>query len=122
MTQEGARFRPRVWPIVRAMTPEEIAALGPLVEATGGVGTFNADGLTVAEALSTATAPLPPAPVTPLTPAAPVTPPIAAVAAAAAPPAVAVAGADDHVAAGGVIDHQQLGLPEMAQHFHHMWG
>ena len=85
-------------------------------------GTFNADGLTVAEALSTATAPLPPAPVTPLTPAAPVTPPIAAVAAAAAPPAVAVAGADDHVAAGGVIDHQQLGLPEMAQHFHHMWG
>ena len=35
-------------------------------------GTFNADGLTVADALSTATAPLPPAPVTPLTPATPV--------------------------------------------------
>jgi hypothetical protein len=86
-------------------------------------GTFNADGLTVADALSTATPPLPPAPVTPLTPATPVTTPIPAVAAAAAP--VAVASADDHAAPGGAIDHQHLehlGLPEMANQFHHMWG
>jgi hypothetical protein len=46
-------------------------------------GTFNPDGLTVADALSTATAPLPPAPVTPLTPA------DTAVAVAAADPAAA---------------------------------
>ena len=87
-------------------------------------GTFNADGLTVADALSTATAPLPPAPVTPLTPAPPAAPPIAAVVAATAPTAAAVAGADDHAhaAPGDAIDHQPLGLPEMAQQFHHMWG
>ena len=66
-------------------------------------GTFNADGLTVAEALSTATGPLPPAPVTPLTPAAPAAPP-------AAPPLPAVvAGADDG-ACGGPHDHQHVGL------------
>jgi hypothetical protein len=85
-------------------------------------GTYNVDGLTVADALSTATAPLPPAPVTPLTPAAPAATPVPAVAAAAATVATAaVAGADD-AAPGGAIDHQHLGLPEMASHFHHMWG
>src|SRR5262249_22415051 len=36
-------------------------------------GTYNADGQPVAEALSTATGPLPPAPATPLTPTAPAT-------------------------------------------------
>ncbi len=79
-------------------------------------GTFNADGLTVAEALSTATGPLPPAPVTPLTPAAPAAPP-------AAPPLPAVvAGADDG-ACGGPHDHQHGALPELAhQQLHHMWG
>jgi trimeric autotransporter adhesin len=84
-------------------------------------GTFNADGLTVADALSTATAPLPPAPVTPLTPATPVTAPAPAVAAATAPAAATVASVDDHAAPGGAIDHQHLGLPEMASQFHHIW-
>jgi len=78
-------------------------------------GTFNADGVTVADALSTATAPLPPAPVTPLTPAAPAAaPPIA-------PTLPAVASACDP-APGGALDHQHANLPEMAHHFHHMWG
>jgi trimeric autotransporter adhesin len=82
-------------------------------------GTFNADGLTVADALSTATAPLPPAPVTPLTPATPVTTPVPAAATAPA----AVAGADDHATAGGATDHHQhFDPPPMAQHFHHLWG
>ncbi len=80
-------------------------------------GTFNADGLTVADALSTATAPLPPAPVTPLTPATPVTTPVPAATAPAA-----VASADDHATAGGATDHQHFDAPPMAQHFHHMWG
>ena len=57
-------------------------------------GTYNADGLTVADALSTATAPLPPAPVTPLTPAAPAAPPSSRRGAALRPQR-AVAGADD---------------------------
>jgi trimeric autotransporter adhesin len=77
-------------------------------------GTFNADGLTVAEALSTATAPLPPAPVTPLTPSAPAAPPVAP----ASPP---VASADDG-ACGGPHDHQHVALPELAHQLHHMWG
>ncbi len=78
-------------------------------------GTFNADGLTVVDALSTATAPLPPAPVTPLTPAAPAAaPPIA-------PVLPAVASACDPTP-GGALDHQHVNLPEMAHHFHHMWG
>ncbi|SDO71746.1 hypothetical protein [Afipia sp. GAS231] len=80
-------------------------------------GTYNADGLTVADALSTATAPLPPAPVTPLTPAAPAAAPAPAVVASAA---AAAAGADD-AAPGGAIDHQHSAMPEMAQHFHQMW-
>ena len=37
-------------------------------------GTYNPDGLTVADALSNATLPLPPVPVTPLTPVSPVVP------------------------------------------------
>jgi len=74
-------------------------------------GTYNADGLTVADALSTATGPLPPAPVTPLTPATP----------AAATP---VAGADDAGPCGGADHHHhhQALVPEAAHQFHHMWG
>ena len=74
-------------------------------------GTYNVDGLTVADALSTATGPLPPAPVTPLTPAAPP----------AAPATTVVASTDEHTPPCGGADHQPSGMPEMAQQFHHMW-
>jgi hypothetical protein len=94
-------------------------------------GTFNPDGLTVADALSTATAPLPPAPVTPLTPAdtavavAAAAPPAAT---AANPPAAAadagshdVADAGPHGACNGGNDmHQSAQIAELL-HFHH-WG
>jgi hypothetical protein len=94
---------------------------GNNVPVTGGV--YNADGLTVADVLSTAVAapavataePAAPAPVTPLTPAAPAAPPVAP----ASPP---VASADDG-ACGGAHDHQHVALPELAhQQLHHMWG
>src|SRR5216683_511473 len=62
-------------------------------------GTFNPDGLTVADALSTATAPLPPAPVTPLTPADTAVVVAAADPAAAAPAAPAAAAAAPAAAA-----------------------
>jgi hypothetical protein len=88
-------------------------------------GTYNADGTTIAAALSTATGPLPPAPATLLTPAAPAAQVAAcapcAPAAPANPPAAPAAGADDHVtAAVDPLAHHQLA--EMAHHFHHMWG
>jgi trimeric autotransporter adhesin len=85
-------------------------------------GTYNADGATIADALSTATGPLPPAPVSFLTPAAP----------AAQVAAVAAAPGNDHslptpAAPATPADlvpvdphHQPFG--EMAHHFHHMWG
>jgi hypothetical protein len=73
-------------------------------------GTYNADGTTVADALSTATPPLPPPPVTPLTPAA---------------GAIRVA---QNAAAGSADDHSaQVGAagPEIALHHqpehHHHW-
>ena len=87
-------------------------------------GTYNTDGTTVADALSTATGPLPPAPVSPLTPAAPASTP-------AAPGTPAASGDDDHPAAG----HSASGDPDASgsqhQHFaelanqfqhNHMWG
>jgi hypothetical protein len=104
-------------------------------------GTFNADGTTIADALSTATAPLPPAPATLLTPAAPAAQVAALTAApaadqsthpAAAPAAPPVANAPaapaaaDHLATTADLasidpHHQPFG--EMAHHhFHHMWG
>jgi hypothetical protein len=79
-------------------------------------GTYNADGLTVAEALNTATPPLPPPPATPLTPAAP---------GASSNPVVAgnnphSGGGDDHSNPfAGLFDH---GHHHAAQHFEHMWG
>ncbi len=100
-------------------------------------GTFNPDGLTVADALSTATAPLPPAPVTPLTPAdtavvvaaadpAAVAPaaPAAPAAAAAAPaaPAITVAAADASTHDLAAVDIHHSAIADMAQQFHHMWG
>jgi len=66
-------------------------------------GTYNADGQTIAEALSTATGPLPPTPVALLTPASQSAP--------------AVAGNDHH--------GQMAALPapfEHHEHFHHEWG
>ena len=82
-------------------------------------GTYNADGQTVADALSTATGPLPPPSATPLTPAAP-----------GAQPNPAVAGGPAHLHSGG--DHSDAfaagqldqGLQHQAvhHHFEHMWG
>jgi trimeric autotransporter adhesin len=111
-------------------------------------GTFNADGTTIADALSTATGPLPPAPVSLLTPAAPAVQVAAAsnccddhpaaqtqaaqVAAApaapqvASPPAAPAApAAADHLALTANLapldpHHQSFG--EMEHHFHHLWG
>jgi hypothetical protein len=73
-------------------------------------GTFNADGTTIADALSTATGPLPPAPVSLLTPTAPAAP--------AAPCADHSAGADP-----AAFDPHQLQFAELANHLHHqhMW-
>jgi hypothetical protein len=107
-------------------------------------GTFNPDGLTVADALSTATAPLPPAPVTPLTPAdtavvvaaadpaaaapaapaapAAAAPAPAAAAAAAAAPATTVAAADASTHDLAALDIHHSPIADMAQQFHHMWG
>ena len=86
--------------------------------ATG--GTYNADGATVADVLSTAVAapavaalapvtpaPAPAAPTAPTLPAAPAVQTVAS-----APPAADTAAVDPH--------HSPV--PEMAQHFHHMWG
>jgi hypothetical protein len=83
-------------------------------------GTYNADGLTVADVLSTAVAapavaaaapvtpaPAPSAPTAPTLPAAPAVQTVAS-----APPAADTAAVDPH--------HSPV--PEMAQHFHHMWG
>jgi hypothetical protein len=110
-------------------------------------GTFNPDGQTVADALSTATAPLPPASVTPLTPAdtavavAAADPAAAATAPAAATPVAATpataptvadahagnaaAGSDDggsgHSACGAPSPLEAHHVAEMLQH-HHMWG
>jgi hypothetical protein len=84
-------------------------------------GTYNADGTTIAAALSTATGPLPPAPATLLTPAAPAAP-AAQVAAAPATPPAAPGGADDLVAAAvDPVAHHQQHFAEMAHHLHH-WG
>jgi hypothetical protein len=73
-------------------------------------GTYNADGHTIAEALSTATGPLPPAPVALLTPASQSAPAVASV-------APAPTGDDHH--------GQMAALPapfEHQEHFHHQWG
>jgi hypothetical protein len=82
-------------------------------------GTYNADGQTVADALSTATGPLPPAPVTPLTPAAPAGHSNPAVA---SHPAGGGSG-DDHFASLGTGQFDQgQHHQEVHHHFGHMWG
>jgi trimeric autotransporter adhesin len=94
-------------------------------------GTYNADGTTIADALSTATGPLPPPPVSPLTPAAPAAQvaaatPAAAPAAPAVASALAAAPAADHSAGAdpAAIDLHHQQFAELAHHFHHhhMWG
>jgi hypothetical protein len=98
-------------------------------------GSFNADGQTVADALSTATPPLPPAPATPLTPEAPAAAPVAvaspapvatapvAAAPAAAAPATTVADAGTHEHDGATpMDALHSLAPQMAHQFHHLWG
>jgi hypothetical protein len=114
-------------------------------------GTFNADGTTIADALSTATGPLPPAPVslltpaapaadngpddhpaaqTPAAPAAPAAPQVASLPAApqvASPPAAPAApAAADHIATAADlfagIDPHHHSFGEIAHQFHHMWG
>jgi hypothetical protein len=99
-------------------------------------GTYNADGATIADALATATGPLPPAPVSLLTPAAPAAQVAAAapgndhsvptpaapaallVASAAAAPSTPAADSADLVP----VDQHHSPFGEMAHHFHHMWG
>jgi hypothetical protein len=93
-------------------------------------GTYNADGQTVAEALSTATGPLPPAPVTPLTPASPAATAVASNAPAGGPAAGAAGTAGDAAGAAGSsgADQGAAGadnhtfVPQHHHHFEHMWG
>lgn len=79
-------------------------------------GTYNADGLTVADVLSTAVAApavAANAPVTPTAPTAP-TPPAA--------PAVQTAANAPATPDAAPADPHHSPVPEMAHHFHHMWG
>ena len=85
--------------------------------ATG--GTYNADGLTVADVLSTAVAAPAVAAAAPVTPAAAPAPAAPAVAAA---PAVQTVASAPATADTGPVDPHHSPVPEMAQHFHHMWG
>jgi hypothetical protein len=94
-------------------------------------GTYNPDGLTVADVLGTAVAATAAATTAAATTATTVAATTTTAAATSAPqvtapadnnaPAATVATADA-AAAGGATDHQHFGVPEMAQHFHHMWG
>ena len=76
-------------------------------------GTYNTDGTTVADALSTATGPLPPAPVSPLTPQAPAAAP--AVPGTPATPGTPAASGDDddHPAAGHPAAAHQAAAPRV---------
>jgi trimeric autotransporter adhesin len=82
-------------------------------------GTYNPDGTTIADALSTATAPLPPAPVSTLTPAPAA--PAAAVAAASPEPAAATHDAFADAAAAVDIQHHTGGV-HAGPDLHHLWG
>src|SRR6478735_2794905 len=87
-------------------------------------GTYNADGLTVADVLSTAGAPAPAAvaAVTPAPAAAPTT--VAATPTPAAAPAATLAATDagTHDAAPTTADIHHSGFADGGHHFHHMWG
>ena len=69
-------------------------------------GTYNADGLTVADVLSTAGAPAT----------------VAAAAPAAAATILAAADAGTHDHAPTAVEIHASAIAEIAQHFHHMWG
>jgi hypothetical protein len=85
-------------------------------------GTYNADGLTVADVLSTAGAPAPaavaavvPAPAAaPTVAAAPTTP--------AAAPAATLADAGTHDVDPTTVDIHHSEIGDGGHHFHHMWG
>jgi hypothetical protein len=81
--------------------------------ATG--GTYNADGMTVADVLSTAVAAPAVAAAAPVTPAPAPTAPTA-------PAVQTVASAPPAAADPAPVDPHHSPVPEMAQHFHHMWG
>ena len=82
---------------------------------------YNADGLTVAQVLGTATAAAAATPATATVAATPATPAVSSTLAVAAAPADAPAPNAPAPEAG--MDHlHHFGSPEMAHHFHHMWG
>lgn len=88
-------------------------------------GTFNADGLTLAEVLSTAVAAPAVVAAAPAAAApAAAAPAAAAEAPAAAAPAATLAAVDagSHDLAPTALDHHQSAIADMAHHFHHMWG
>jgi hypothetical protein len=92
-------------------------------------GTYNADGLTVADVLSTAGAPAAVATAAPAAaapadaaPAAPATAPAVAAASAAAATTLAAADAGTHDHAPAAVEIHESAIAEIAQHFHHMWG
>jgi len=77
-------------------------------------GTYNADGLTVADVLSTAGAPAAPAAAAPTAAAAP--------AAAALATTLAAVDAGSHDVAPTAVEVHHSAVAEIAQHLHHMWG
>ena len=81
-------------------------------------GTYNADGMTVADVLSTAVAAPAVAAAAPVTPASAPAAPTAP----AAPAVQTVASAPATAADTAAVDPHHSPVPEMAQHFHHMWG
>jgi hypothetical protein len=91
-------------------------------------GTYNADGLTVAEVLSTAGAPAAavaaaaPAAAAPAAPAAAATAPAVAAAPAAAATTHAAADTGTHDLAPVAAEVHEPAIAEMAHHLHHMWG
>jgi hypothetical protein len=82
-------------------------------------GTYNADGLTVAEVLSTAGAP---AAVAAAAPAAAADPAAAAPTAAAPAATLAAADAGTHDVAPTAVEIHHSEIGDVGQHFHHMWG
>jgi hypothetical protein len=83
-------------------------------------GTYNPDGLTVAEVLSTAGAP---AAVAAVTPAAPAEPAAVAPAAATAPTTtLAAVDAGTHDVAPAAVEIHHSEIADTGHHFHHMWG
>jgi hypothetical protein len=87
-------------------------------------GTYNPDGLTVAEVLSTAGAPAAVATAAPAAaaPAAPAAAPAVAAAPAAAATTLAATDSGTHDFAPAAVEAHDSHLAEIGHHFHHMWG